>query len=229
MPWYVFALVDAAPSGAKGRGLSGPLALRPVPGGYAVVERRADVPPAELGSLERHHDVVTRIASRVPAIIPVRFGTLLDEEAIEEALDERGPDIAEAFDAVRDRVQFTWRRRVAGAHAAAAGKAGAGNLPALDAGEVSGGAGAEYLRRAARAARPVPPAAWRTVREKLRSLISSERYQPAAGPRPEALYHLVARDTVARYTTIATALRDPKVGLTVSGPFPPFAFVPEVL
>lgn len=230
MPWYVFALVDAAPSGAKGRGLSGPLALRPVPGGYAVVERRADVPPPELGSLERHHDVVSRVASRVPAIIPVRFGTLLDEEAIEEALDERGPDIAEAFDVVRDRVQFTWRRRVAGADAAAAGKASAVEGPAaFDAGEIGAGAGAEYLRRAARAARPNPPAAWRTVREKLRSLISSERYQPAAAPRSEALYHLVARDTVARYMTIAAALRDPKTGLTVSGPFPPFAFVPEVL
>jgi hypothetical protein len=110
MPWYVFALVDRTPLGGKGKGLSGPLGLRRIPGGFAVVERRADVPPAEFGSLKRHHDVVADLAPRVDAILPVRFGTLLDADAIEEALADRDEEIADAFDVVRGRVQFTWRK-----------------------------------------------------------------------------------------------------------------------
>lgn len=224
MPWYVFALVDVAPSGAKGRGLSGPLAVRAVPGGFAVVERRADVPPAEFGSLKRHHDVVAQLALAVPAIIPVRFGTLLDEADIAEALDEREDDIAEAFAAVRDRVQFTWRR--------GRGKEG---LPRRSAGPMNGAraggpnSGRDYLQRAAKAAKPAPPAAWRSLRAKLKPLIAAERYEAASISLPEAVYHLVARDSVVRYSTIAAALRHADAALKLTGPWPPFAFAPEVL
>jgi hypothetical protein len=220
MPWYVFALVDAAPSGARGRGLSGPLALRVVPGGFAVVERRADVPPVELGSLTRHQAVLTRIAPRVPAMIPVRFGTLLDDEAIDEALGERGSEIAEAFEGVRERVQFTWRRQAPRVprDGGLAGSAVGGPL-----------SGSEYLRRAAKAAHPKPPAAWRAVRVQVGPLIVAERYQPASGTAPESLYHLVARSAARRYGTIAAALRHADPRLTVTGPWPPFAFVPEML
>ncbi len=224
MPWYVFALVDAAPSGAKGRGLSGPLAVRAVPGGFAVVERRADVPPAEFGSLKRHHDVVARLASDVPALIPVRFGTLLDEAAIAEALDEREGDIAEAFDAVRNRVQFTWRRG-----------GPKGRLPHQSAGPENGAkaggpnSGRDYLQRAAKAAKPAPPAAWRSLRTKLKPLIAGERYQAASLSLPEAVYHLVARDTVVRYSTMAAGLCHADAALKLTGPWPPFAFAPEML
>jgi len=225
MPWYVFALVDAVPSGPKGRGLSGPLALRPVPGGFAVLERRADVPPVALGSLKRHHDVLTRLASRVPAIIPVRFGTLLDEDAIEERLGERDAEIADAFAAVRDRVQFTWRRK---SPAAASRVTGTGT----DGHGVKGGArasGTDYLRRAARAAKPAVPPAWRGLRSGLLRMIVAERYQPAAGAVPESLYHLVARDAAAQYRARASALRQAAPQLRLTGPWPPFAFVPEML
>lgn len=221
MPWYVFAFVDAAPSGAKGKGLSGPLGLRRVPGGFAVVERRADVPPAEFGSLKRHHDVVARLASRVPAIIPVRFGTLLDDDGIHEALDERGEDLAAAFAAVRDRVQLTWRRRprVDTQHPKIARR-----RPTTD---VAAESGRDYLRRVAKAANPAPPAAWRVLRAKLKPLISAERYQAGSGSVPEALYHLVGRDQLARYSTVAAGLCHADAALTMTGPWPPFAFVAE--
>src|SRR5262249_49733910 len=101
MPWYVFALVDAPPAGGPGRGLRGALRARPAAGGSAIVERRADVPPAELGSLRAHQAVVSRLANAVPAILPVRFGTLLEEDALDEVLNERDEEIAEAFALVR--------------------------------------------------------------------------------------------------------------------------------
>ena len=109
MPWYVFALVDRPPARRQGRGLASALAVREVPGGYAVVERRADVPPAELGSLAKHAAVVTRIGAAVPAILPVRFGTLLELDEMNEALEDREEELADAFETVRGRVQFTWR------------------------------------------------------------------------------------------------------------------------
>jgi hypothetical protein len=86
MAWYVFALVDAPPERRAGPGLSGALSFRPVPGGFAVVERRADVPPIEFDTLRQHDAVVSRLADAVPAILPVRFGTLLELGEIEDAL-----------------------------------------------------------------------------------------------------------------------------------------------
>jgi len=221
MAWYVFALVDRPPTGPKGKGLSGALGLRPIPGGLAVVERRADVPPPEFGSLKRHHDVVADLAARVPAILPVRFGTLLDDDAIDEALAERDEEIERALEAVRDRVQFTWRR-----NAGASKRRVAARTNAVVPDQPSG---TEYLRRAARAAKPSPPAPWRPLRGKLAQLISAERYQPATATTPESLYHLVPRDSIARYTTIATALRHADEKLTLTGPWPPFAFAPQVI
>ena len=108
MGWYVFALVDRMPA-SRGRGFKGPLAARRVPGAVAIVERRADVPPPAFGTLRKHQAIVSRLAVAVPAILPVRFGTLLESEDLEEALEGREREIAEALSRVRHRVQFTWR------------------------------------------------------------------------------------------------------------------------
>lgn len=229
MAWYVFALVDAAPSGGAGKGLTAALSLRRLAGGFAVVERRADVPPIAFGTLKKHQDVVSRLAKRVPAILPVRFGTLLEVADLDEALQERGAEIAEAFDLVRDRVQFTWRvkakREVRGAMREGEGamRAAGGTTRAAAL------SGTEYLQQAARAANPPPPAVFRTLQSRLAPLIVRQRYQPGSGTLPEALYHLVAAADAGRYTTAAAAL-DPAVpGLALTGPFAPFAFAPEIL
>jgi hypothetical protein len=212
MPWYVFALVDRPPAGRQGRGLANALAVCRVPGAFAIVERRADVPPAELGTLRTHDAVVARVASAVPAILPVRFGTLLEIEDLDETLADREEELAEAFALVRGRLQFTWR----GARGArgAAGAAGAMT-------------GAEYLKRAA--AKAAPPAAFRAIREALGPLVVGERYQPATAALPESLYHLVDRARAARYRDLAGTLHGPAGPVRVSGPFPPFAFVPDLL
>ena len=222
MPWYVFALVDAVPSGPPGKGLHGSLSIRRVPGALAVVERRADVPPAEFGTLRRHQAVVERVAGAVPAILPVRFGTLLEDAEIEEALQDRDEEIAEALDRVRDRVQYTWRstRRFRGDAASAAQDRGAARTVS---------SGAEYLRHAARAARTAPSASFRAMRLALEPLRVAERHQPATAALPEALYHLVDRVAAPRYEAAAVALQERSPKLTVTGPFPPFAFAAEIL
>lgn len=211
MPWYVFALVDQPPPSRPGRGLAGPLAPRMVPGGFAIVERRADVPPPEFGTLKTHQAVVTRIAEAVPAILPVRFGTLLEIEEIEEALQEREQEIADAFALVRGRVQFTWRRPRS-------------NVRRPKSAPTSG---AEFLRRAA--GKGKPPAAFKTIRKTLQLLVSGERYQSATPSIPESLYHLVNRTDQERYRRAAGKLAVSSPALRLTGPFPPFAFCPDLL
>src|SRR5262245_29775319 len=179
MAWYVFALVDRIPSGQPGRGVGNRLTVRRIPGGLLVVEQRADVPPVEFGTLQKHQAVVARLAERVPAILPVRFGTLLETSEIDDALEERDDEIAEAFDLVRDRVQFTWRRRHEGRR--------------RNEGTTVAASGTDYLLRAARAASPAPGAAFRAIRSKLRSLVVRERFQAATATVPDTLYHLVER------------------------------------
>ena len=225
MAWYVFALVDAVPSARAGRGLGGPLSVRRIAGAFAVVERRADVPPAAFGTLAKHQEIVGRLAARVPAILPVRYGTLLEAEDLDEAVRDRDDEIAEAFELVRDRVQFTWRIRGKGVRGArrAGGADLSSDLPSSP--PVSG---AEYLRRAARAASPAPPAAYRALAT-LGPLISRQRYQAGPAVTSEALYHLVDRKLETRYLAAAAALTASTPALVMSGPWPPFAFTPEIL
>jgi len=236
MAWYVFALVDRVPSGPPGRGLSSRLAVRRVPGGLLVVERRADVPPVEFGTLQQHQAVVARLAERVPAILPVRFGTLLEASEIEEALEERDDEIAEAFDLVRHRVQFTWRksargrREERGFERRSGSERGWGPASAEKSRQKAGAvSGADYLRRAARAASPAAPAAFRRLRSTLAPLVAVERYQPATAAVPESLYHLVEKPAASRYAAVADEFREANPQFTMTGPFPPFAFAPEVL
>jgi hypothetical protein len=221
MAWYVFALADRPPASRRVRGLAGALTTRRVPGGFAILERRADVPPVELGALKTHDAVVSRVADVVPAILPVRFGTLMELDEIEAALEEREEEIAEAFDLVRDRVQFTWRDGRGLTTEARSAKVAARGA--------QGESGAEYLRRVARAAKAVPPEAFRAVREKLRPLVVKERYQAATSTLPPSVYHLVARDNVETYRLLAGGLAAGPRAVRVSGPFAPFAFAPDFL
>ena len=101
-----------------------------------------------------------------------------------------------------------------------------------EAGGAKGGqptSGAEYLRQAARAANPAPPPAFRPLGTKLAPLIAGQRYQPGTAALPEAVYHLVEKDRADRYAAAAAALAKARPALTVTGPFPPFAFAPEIL
>jgi hypothetical protein len=219
----MFALADRVPANRLGRGLTGALRIRSVAGAYAIVERRADIPPPAFGSLSAHQAVLVRLSRAVPAILPVRFGTLLDDEALEEALADRDAELADAFALVRNRVQFTWRYQAPART----------QLPRTAARPASGalaaGAGAAYLRRAATGARAAPPAPFRLLRDRLRSFIVRESFQPAASGMPDTLYQLIDKPAVKRYRARAQVVTLASPRLIVSGPWPPFAFAPEML
>lgn len=222
MPWYVFALVDVPPGGRLGRGLSGPLRARPCAGAYAIVERRADVPPAELGSLRAHQRVVSKLAKTVPAVLPVRFGTLLEDETLDETLAERDKDIAEALALVRHRVQFTWRQAVPSRVTSPSRTSDAAT-------DVSGVAYLQRAAKAAKAANAAPPAAFRLLHDRLHAFVVRESFQAATSGMPDTLYQLIEKTAIERYRAMADALTLTNPTLSVSGPWPPFAFAAELL
>jgi hypothetical protein len=101
---------------------------------------------------------------------------------------------------------------------------------AIDGGDATQPAsGAEYLRRAARASNPSPPAAYRPLAPALGPLTSRQRYQAGTAVTAEALYHLVEKNLVKRYLAAAEAMETSTPPLVMSGPWPPFAFAPEIL
>ncbi len=224
MPLYVFALIDAAPAGPSGRGLGSALTFRRVAGVFAAVERRADVPPVEMGSLAAHQRIVERLADRASAILPVRFGTLLTIEELEESLTDRDEELADALDFVRGRRQMTWRARRA---------RGKGRGPKTEDRRVGGEgrrvkSGTEYLLRARAAAATTASPAFRSVRERIGPLAAAERYQRQTDRLPESFYHLVDYTHMDHYKRAARELLESTSALTMSGPWAPYAFVPEL-
>ena len=212
MAWYVFALVDEPPRRAAGRGFASALTFRRVPGGFAAVERRADVPPLEMGALKQHDAIVSRLWADVPAILPVRFGTLIDSHDLAESLAERDEEVVDAFADVRGRAQFTWRRLAAVRPSAPATRPRSG---------------AEYLRQAAGQGTAIP-SRYAPIRQAVAAYVRRERFQPAAAPRPERLYHLVAKEDADAYQSAAGSVVVPG-SVAFTGPWPPYAFVPEIL
>jgi hypothetical protein len=182
-----------------------------------AVERRADVPPFELGSLQRHQQIVERIAAAGSAILPVRFGTLLTTDDIAEALSEREGDLAEAFALVRGRRQMTWRLR----------PVRAARTPAVPV-KLSASSGAEYLRNAARASESPPLPAFRKISSAVGRLAVAERYQARTATLPDALYHLVDEADLDAYVKASSPIQRSIRSVSLSGPWAPYAFVPEV-
>ena len=219
MAWYVFALLDRAPRASIGTGLTAAVRMRDLGGCVAAVERRSDVPPIELGTLQAHHRVVARLWRDAPAVLPVRFGTLLESDELVEAVEGKDEELREAFDLVRRRAQFTWRGSPVRRPVARKG-------PRRQAASISG-SGAVYLRRAARGA--TPPPRFSTIRRVLRPFVAAERYQSGRPTIPEALYHLVDTAQMTAYRAAARSIPSDTPAPTLSGPFPPYAFVPEIL
>ena len=244
MSWYVFALVDSPPRTA-GRGFTSAVVSHPVGAVAVMAERRADVPPLEFDVLRQHARVVERLAARVPAILPVRFGTLVTLEELEEALGERDEEMLDALALVRGCVQMTWRsqstpegkrqraeERLRPGRGGGADRAGGAAPSESERGwGVVSTSGSDYLRRRAAAEQRALPVVMRPLRTAFARLVVAERFQPASAAMPDSLYHLVPKRQLMAYRRIAAGLpHSPRMSrLTVSGPWPPYAFTPELL
>lgn len=210
MALYVHALADASVVTWKdvdGRRIDS----LEVDGIFVIAERRETAPVLTERELQRQHDIVLRIAAAVPAVIPARFGSLVDEAELSAILRARHDVIQATLDHVRDKVQMTLRMS-------------AEKPPPVTA-PISSVTGRDYLSRRRDALFPTPPAYAEPALRELRSFVRDVRTKRSE--RGElTLYHLIRRADVDDYrhalASVATS------GIVVSGPFAPFAFAPDL-
>jgi hypothetical protein len=69
------------------------------------------------------------------------------------------------------------------------------------------------------------PAEAALVSAAVRDLVVAERVSPSSDTSMACLYHLIPRDRASQYRTATARFHAPDV--TVSGPWPAFAFVPD--
>jgi hypothetical protein len=179
-----------------------------VEGVYVIGERRDSVPSVSESELQRQHAIVLRLADAVPAIIPARFGSLLEDSELAAILRQRKELIRTTLEHLRDNVQMTLRTSLAAG-------ATAESPPA---------SGRDYLNRRRDELIPPVPAHSELLRE-LRSLILDDRRR--SGERGTVtIYHLIRRADIKEYRATVTSVGTP--GIAVSGPFAPFAFAPDL-
>ncbi len=215
---YVYGLADA---GLPARFTVRRHALRTVPVPdlrsklVAIVEVMTARPEPTVENLQTQHEIVTKLADRVPALIPARFGSLMSEKALGALAETHREAIADALRRVRECAQMTVR------------VFGSPDLPAPSLPRAASGT-AFLEQRRARA--HYVPAEVGTIRKLLKMYVKEERVEPGERMLRVAVFHLVPRASIEEYRHEAATLPAILVPhqVTVSGPSPAFAFAPEL-
>ena len=203
-----------AASGSGSVEASGRPRLTRVPVGRvdAIVGRVGRPPRVTARALQRYDRVLKALWGSTPALLPVRFGTVVSDAAeLERILEPRQAALVRQLSLVRNRAQMTVRI-VASTRPRASRR---GTRPR---------SGAEYLRRRAAAARLESEAPELVpLRRAVERWIRAERVDRHL--EVATLYHLVPRAATDRYVAaIAHAARAARSGVLISGPSPPYAF-----
>jgi hypothetical protein len=187
--------------------------LRLVPfDGLAAVCTPASEAELSTETLWRHEEVVEALMEHRD-LLPVRYGTRLDDEAaVARAMEGRRDDFAAALERVRGAVELSVRVVAAG-----------GTLDPPGPPETA--SGAEYLRQRAQAEATREDAA-RALHGPLAALA---RESAQAGPRPPELFraaYLVEREGVDSFVSEVGRLQGRSLGLAIlcTGPWPPYSF-----
>lgn len=217
MKVYVYALVDRRlpPVTLHGRRIESVKTA----GLYALAERAVQAPAISEHALREQHDIVVRLAARSDAILPARFGSLLDRDELAAIVSARRAAITDALALVRGREQMTVRLR------------GAGPEDARPRPCPTRGPGAAYLEtKRAAVGYPLPEAVDRLGRAMTR-WIAAQRAEPGSVGVRVTIYHLIERGTSEDYRHALAAAADAArpYAVDVTGPWPPFAFAPELL
>jgi Gas vesicle synthesis protein GvpL/GvpF len=184
-------------------------------GPVAVVVERCAAPDPTIEAITGQHDLIVALAARTPALLPARFGSRASEPALRALVREHAAAIVGSLELVRDCSQMTVR--IFGA---------ADDRPPLRQDVESG---TEFLeRRRAQAHYVAPEVA--VVREMLASIVAAERVERGERDLRATVFHLVRNDVIDAYRREASRLQSrlPDHRVMVSGPWPPFAFTPEL-
>jgi Gas vesicle synthesis protein GvpL/GvpF len=208
---YVFALTSrrASPFMVQGHRIE----FVKVDNLFAAVERRDAAPAISEQELRVQHAIVTAIFRRVEDLLPVRFGAWMDRRELAEVVGSRKAAIMDALDRVRGRVQMTIRFPASPAE-----------LPRQPSPISRPETGTAYLEARRAAVRDLPGSTLQ-VTEAVRDFVVAERISRGSEALPTAIYHLISRIDIRRYQSATRSFQSSLV--TVSGPWPPFAFVPD--
>ena len=210
---YVYAIARA-PLPARMRVLGRSLRTITI-GRVAVI---AGSPPARArvtaDDLQQQHAVVVQLAARTDAVLPVRFGSAIARSALTTLVQERQSELVRALRLVRGRSQMTVRVF--------------GTPDAVDRSDArsSGTAFLEALRDRARH----EPAEVDAFRRAVGRHAVAERVDVGDRRVRATIFHLVPRRSIAAYRRAASAAAASlPCTVSITGPWPPFAFVPELL
>lgn len=224
MSVYVYGLLDTAPHESLGVGITGE-PLRVVKCGrlLAAVGDMAEVPPVNATTLREHDRAVRRLTAVANAVLPVRFGSLVDDESeIARHLESAEEALESALDLVKGREQMTVR-----IYQRDENREQESNTPA-EPERSDVGPGARYLHARRRAsAQEVRAAALAALLPALETLVSAERIEThETAPLIASIHHLVERGRGAAYTAAVdmTAATLDRVRVVVGGPWPAYAF-----
>ena len=207
---YLYAITDR-PGTPLPRGSLGEVAA----GGLAAVftDHTPDVDPS-VEALWAHEEVVEALMHD-RAVLPMRFGTCLpDEAAVHALLGDRRREFQRMLDDVRGRVELGVR--VAGTAAVAT----AGQQRST---------GAEYMAQRLGARREAEQIA-KAVHTPLARIAERSTTQQTRGGRDlMTASYLLPDDRIGRFTRRIQDLQraHPELALTCTGPWPPYSFVEQ--
>jgi hypothetical protein len=204
------------------------LAVPPLPSAIEICDRTVrglgigpigvlGVTPAEAttyteAALRDQHDVVLALAAKFDPLLPVRFGSRMTRFDLQNTIRRSADILSTALDNVRGRRQMTLRLMGPPSTATSAAQR----------------SGAAYLQQR-RAAYSIP-SELDPVRAAVRRFVAEERIAPGRAGVRITLFHLVEENCVGRYEEAIerTSKALPPGSVTVTGPWPPFAFAPEL-
>jgi hypothetical protein len=166
-------------------------------------------------ALEDQHATVADLAARSTALLPARFGSFVTEAALRALIVNHQPRLVDSLALVRDRRQMTVRVFDEG--------------PAIPPPEAPRSSGTAYLEaRRARLRRATAEA--EQIRRVVNDLALAERIEPGEHGLRLTVFHLVSNDAVDTYRARTSSLAEQLAPhpVTITGPWPAFAFVPDL-
>ena len=184
-------------------------------GSVAVIAAPAAAPEIPIeDALRRRHAIVLELAEQVDPLLPARFGSRLSAARVTAGLRPSVPALVKALEHVRGRRQMTVR--LIG--------------PPLKGPRQPAGTGTAYLAQRRSAAFDVPKEL-EPLSIAVEPFVVDRRMQPGRAEIRGTLFHLVPRDAVGAYREAFDAAL-PSIApwkAVATGPWPPFAFAPELL
>jgi len=186
---------------------------------FAAVERVTERPPLTEAFLRTQHQIVERLGDRAGAILPARFGAFVEDDELDRLATLRAGDFTRGLAHVTGRAQMTVRVLATEAP----------GDRARDARDPK--SGTEYLRQRQAAATAAAPPIVQPLCAAVADIVVDARIESRTTPPVTTIVHLVPKAKASAYRRlIRQAARGlpADITLSISGPQPPFAFVPEI-